>query len=83
MCHSFIHSFIVDMSIAGLVQPTCPKTESTMGRSFLLSPSCSHRSSGSPTGEDRLKVLAFGLGGLFMLAELHRLNDSNFFLMEP
>lgn len=54
-----------------------------MGRSFLLSPSCSERSSGSPTGEDRLRVLAFGFGGLFILAELHRLNDSIFFLMEP
>lgn len=64
-------------------QPTCPKTESTMGRSFLLSPSFSQRSSGSPTGEDRLKVLALGFGGLFILAELHRLSDSIFFLMEP
>lgn len=64
-------------------QPTCPKTESTMGRSFLLSPSCSQRSSGSPTGDDKLRVLAFGLGGLFILAELQRRNDSIFFLMEP
>lgn len=54
-----------------------------MGRSFLRSPSCSQRSSGSPKGEDRLRVLAFGFGGLFILAELHRLNDSIFFLMEP
>lgn len=54
-----------------------------MGRSFLLSPSCSQSSSGSPTGDDRLRVLALGLGFLFMLAELHRLNDSIFFFMEP
>lgn len=63
--------------------PTCPKTESTIGRSFLLSPSSSQMSSGSPTGEDRLKVLALGFGGLLMLAELHLLNDSIFFLIEP
>lgn len=62
---------------------TCPKTESTMGRSFLRSPSCSHRSSGSPTGEDKLRVFVLVFGGLFILAELQRLKDSIFFLMDP
>lgn len=51
-----------------------------MGRSFPLFPSGSW---GSSTGEDRLRVLALVFGGLFMLAELHRLKDSSFFLMEP
>jgi hypothetical protein len=54
-----------------------------MGLSLLLSGVLSPQvSSGASVAEDRLLVLVF-LEGLFMLHELHLLNFSIFFLMEP